>query len=271
MFRSLAILAFCGEVAFQALQTFAGCDAELGVGYRVESEPADRFALVGLADNRCATPMAAKVGRRHPVLLFVGQDMIDHIEEPDHLDLDPKLLVHLALQGVFERFPELNAPSRKFPPVLLVPGLVSALCQEDLAGIVEYDSADPDANMIYTLPHGRIITSFHNGVYNHLAIEIAVRYNPGVGGAKERTWYLYILQCRDRTLYTGVTTDVDRRLEMHRKGTASKYTRSRLPVKLVHQEVCTGRADALRKEHAIKMLSRAEKEAYIRGPWTTER
>jgi putative endonuclease len=51
---------------------------------------------------------------------------------------------------------------------------------------------------------------------------------------------------------------------MHRKGTASKYTRSRLPVKLVHREPCDGRADALSKEHAVKKLSRAGKEAYIR-------
>jgi len=100
---------------------------------------------------------------------------------------------------------------------------------------------------------------------------VAVRYNPGVGGANERTWYLYILKCRDRTLYTGVTTDVEHRLEMHRKGTASKYTRSRLPVRLVHREACAGRADALRKEHAVKTLSRAQKEVYIRRPWTIER
>ena len=93
-----------------------------------------------------------------------------------------------------------------------------------------------------------------------LAIERAVRYNPGVGAA---TWYLYILKCRDRTLYTGVTTDVERRLAMHRNGTASKYTRSRLPVRLVHREACEGRSDALRKEHAIKKLSRTEKNAYI--------
>ena len=92
-----------------------------------------------------------------------------------------------------------------------------------------------------------------------------------MGGAKEQTWYLYILICRDRTLYTGVTTDVDRRLEMHLKGTASKYTRSRRPVKLLHQEVCTSKGDALRKERAMKKLSRAEKEEYIRRPWTIKR
>jgi putative endonuclease len=87
----------------------------------------------------------------------------------------------------------------------------------------------------------------------------------------KKTWSLYILKCGDRTLYTGITSDLQKRLEKHRKGTASKYTRSRLPVKLVHHEHCKGRSDALKKEHAIKKLSRAEKEAYIRKPWTIER
>jgi putative endonuclease len=82
--------------------------------------------------------------------------------------------------------------------------------------------------------------------------------------AGDGTWFLYILKCRDRTLYTGVTTDLERRLAMHRKGTASKYTRSRLPVRIVHSEACNGRAEALKKEHAIKKLSRVEKNAYIR-------
>ena len=81
----------------------------------------------------------------------------------------------------------------------------------------------------------------------------------------EATWYLYILKCGDRTLYTGVTTDVEKRLQMHRKGTGAKYTRSRLPVRLVHREACGDRSDALRKEHAVKSLSRAEKEAYIKS------
>lgn len=74
-----------------------------------------------------------------------------------------------------------------------------------------------------------------------------------------------MLLCRDNTLYTGVTINVERRLKMHRKGSASKYTRSRLPVRLVHQEACGGKAEALRKEHAVKKLSKAQKEALISG------
>lgn len=81
------------------------------------------------------------------------------------------------------------------------------------------------------------------------------------------SWSLYILKCGDGTLYTGITNDIDRRIELHNSGVASKYTRSRLPVKLVHAEPCRGRTNALKKEYAIKQLSRAEKEAYIKKPW----
>jgi len=87
----------------------------------------------------------------------------------------------------------------------------------------------------------------------------------------KKKWSLYILKCGDKTLYTGITVDLPRRLERHRNGTASKYTRSRLPVRMVHHEACRGRSDALKKEHAIKRLSRADKEVYIRKPWTIKR
>jgi len=80
-----------------------------------------------------------------------------------------------------------------------------------------------------------------------------------------------MLKCGDRTLYTGIAIDLQKRLEKHRKGTASKYTRSRQPVRLVHHERCKGRSDALKLERAIKKLPRAEKEAYIRKPWTIVR
>jgi predicted GIY-YIG superfamily endonuclease len=81
---------------------------------------------------------------------------------------------------------------------------------------------------------------------------------------KAAAWVLYVLKCGDGTLYTGITTDVLRRVQQHNDGTASRYTRSRLPVKLVHRERCRGRSSALKKEYAIKQLSRKEKEAYIR-------
>jgi len=73
-----------------------------------------------------------------------------------------------------------------------------------------------------------------------------------------------VLKCRDNTLYTGITTDVSRRVQQHNSGIASHYTRSRIPVKLIFSEPCRGRSQALKKEYAIKQLSRKEKEEYIR-------
>ncbi len=81
---------------------------------------------------------------------------------------------------------------------------------------------------------------------------------------KAAAWLLYVLKCSDNSLYTGITTDVSRRVRQHNEGTASRYTRSRLPAKLVHQERCRGRSSALKKEYAMKRLSRKEKEEYIR-------
>ena len=72
-------------------------------------------------------------------------------------------------------------------------------------------------------------------------------------------WWVYMLRCGDGSLYTGSTTDVARRVEAHRSGRGAKYTRSRPPVTLVYQEAQGGRSEALRREAAIKRLSRAEK------------
>ena len=72
-------------------------------------------------------------------------------------------------------------------------------------------------------------------------------------------WYLYILRCRDGTLYTGITTDVEKRLEAHRSGKGAKYNRGRSPLELVYQEECGEHSAALRREHEIKSLSREEK------------
>jgi predicted GIY-YIG superfamily endonuclease len=77
-------------------------------------------------------------------------------------------------------------------------------------------------------------------------------------------WRLYILRCRDGTLYTGITVDLARRLDLHNAGKASRYTRSRRPVVLVYQESCSSKSSALKKERRIKSLSRLEKKAYIK-------
>lgn len=85
--------------------------------------------------------------------------------------------------------------------------------------------------------------------------------------APKHHWYVYILRCADRSLYTGITTDVARRLSEHngeRKG-AARYTRSRRPVRLVYQEVLPSRALAARREWEIKRLPRSGKEALVRS------
>src|SRR6266545_2186769 len=69
---------------------------------------------------------------------------------------------------------------------------------------------------------------------------------------KAAAWSLYILTCRDGTLYTGITTDLARRVRQHNDGSASRYTRSRLPVKLVFSMPCRNRSQALKKEFAVK-------------------
>jgi len=80
----------------------------------------------------------------------------------------------------------------------------------------------------------------------------------------EASWFVYLLLCVDGTLYTGITNDVPRRCEQHNAGTASRYTRSRRPVVLVYQEPQISRSAALKRELAIKGLSRRAKESLVR-------
>jgi predicted GIY-YIG superfamily endonuclease len=77
-------------------------------------------------------------------------------------------------------------------------------------------------------------------------------------------WTVYLARCRDGTLYTGITTDPQRRLAEHNSGVGAAYTRTRLPVLLIYQEILPDRSSALRREHAIKQLTRAAKEALVR-------
>lgn len=79
----------------------------------------------------------------------------------------------------------------------------------------------------------------------------------------QETWYLYILECNDGSFYTGITKDIERRLNEHNKGRASRYTRVRLPVRLLYQETCQGRAEALVRECKVKALSRKAKEELV--------
>ncbi len=81
--------------------------------------------------------------------------------------------------------------------------------------------------------------------------------------AKRAAWFVYILRCRDGSLYTGITLQLARRLEQHNAGKASRYTRVRLPVEIVYTERCNNRSQALRREYAMKQLSRQKKERLI--------
>ena len=75
-----------------------------------------------------------------------------------------------------------------------------------------------------------------------------------------KKWFVYIVKCKDKTLYTGITTDVNRRLFEHnnsKKG--AKYTRSRRPCKLVYYFEVSDRSSALKEEYRIKKLSRQDK------------
>jgi putative endonuclease len=74
-------------------------------------------------------------------------------------------------------------------------------------------------------------------------------------------WTVYLLRCRDGSLYTGITNDLPQRLALHRRGKASAYTRARLPVALAYQELASDRGSALKREAAIRRLSRSEKLA----------
>jgi putative endonuclease len=78
-------------------------------------------------------------------------------------------------------------------------------------------------------------------------------------------WTVYLARCKDGSLYTGVTTDLGRRLAEHNAGRGGAYTRSRVPVTLIYSELVHDRACALRREHAIRQLTRGEKEMLATG------
>ncbi|WP_407942193.1 GIY-YIG nuclease family protein [Microaerobacter geothermalis] len=75
--------------------------------------------------------------------------------------------------------------------------------------------------------------------------------------------YVYILKCKDSTLYTGYTTKLAERIHKHNKGEGAKYTRGRTPVSLVHFEVFFSKEEAMRREYEIKQWSKKRKEALI--------
>lgn len=85
------------------------------------------------------------------------------------------------------------------------------------------------------------------------------------GLTNNMSWVVYILRCSDGTLYTGITNNVDARMEEHNAGTGAKYTRGRTPVRLVYQADVASRSAALKEEYRLKQLSRREKQLLIEG------
>lgn len=77
-------------------------------------------------------------------------------------------------------------------------------------------------------------------------------------------YYVYMLRCRDNSLYTGITNNLDSRLKKHNLGKASRYTRVRLPVDMVYAEECEDKSAALRREMEIKGYKKSEKEKMVR-------
>jgi len=83
---------------------------------------------------------------------------------------------------------------------------------------------------------------------------------------QEQTWFVYILECKDNTLYTGVTTDLDRRLAEHNGDLpgGAKYTRARRPVRLLYQETHENRSQACKRESEIKKMNSEQKRSLIK-------
>lgn len=81
----------------------------------------------------------------------------------------------------------------------------------------------------------------------------------------EKQWVVYILECRDGTLYTGITDRLEHRIKAHNEGKGAKYTRGRGPVQLRWKEECPDHSHALRREIQVKRLSRSEKWQLIGG------
>jgi putative endonuclease len=108
-----------------------------------------------------------------------------------------------------------------------------------------------------------------NGVVaKHLTVTYLQKIN--VAAEKNASWFVYIVECADQSLYTGIARDADKRIAKHNDGTGAKYTRSRLPVTLIYREQQASRSEALKREALIKRLTRTQKieliEAYTHPP-----
>lgn len=82
--------------------------------------------------------------------------------------------------------------------------------------------------------------------------------------SNSQNWFVYIVRCRDSSLYTGISNDVEKRIKKHNLGTAAAYTRGRGPVSLVYTEEFCDRSNASKRETAIKKLNKNAKESLIK-------
>ena len=78
-------------------------------------------------------------------------------------------------------------------------------------------------------------------------------------------WNVYLLECSDQTIYCGITNNLEKRLKVHNKGKASKYTRGRLPVKLLYSKAVSTRSEALKLEYFIKQMDKKNKRVLIQS------
>lgn len=77
-------------------------------------------------------------------------------------------------------------------------------------------------------------------------------------------YYTYIVRCCDQSLYTGITNNLNKRLDLHNRGKASRYTRTRLPVNFVYVENCESKSIALKREYEIKKMTKKNKEELVK-------
>jgi putative endonuclease len=81
----------------------------------------------------------------------------------------------------------------------------------------------------------------------------------------DKSWVIYLLECKDGTLYTGITNDLEKRLASHNAGTGAKYTRGRRPVTLLEFKTVESQSEALKLEYQIKQLPRFKKRAFFKN------
>lgn len=84
-----------------------------------------------------------------------------------------------------------------------------------------------------------------------------------MNSSMESNHYMYVVECRDKSYYTGYTNNLEKRLSMHNNGTGAKYTRGRRPVQLIYVETFTTKREAMQAEYRFKQLTKKEKTAYI--------